>query len=125
MRPKGCSSSRITRPSTRPLHHLTLAAEIELPGGSFDAVVAAGVLTHGHAPPESLDGIVELVRPGGLIVFSLSQIAYDEHGFGEKLVQLEKSGSWELLDVSRLYQSFPFSSAEGHLRHRVYAYRRL
>ena len=107
------------------LHHLVLGAEIALPGESFDAVVVAGVLTHGHAPPESLDGIVKLVRPGGPIVFSLSQLAYDEHGFGEKIVELEKNGVWELLDASRLYQSFPFSSAEGHLRHRVSAYRRL
>ena len=107
------------------LHQLVLAAEIELPGGSFDAVVAAGVLAHGHAPPESLDGILKLIRPGGPIIFSLSQIAHDEYGFGEKLVELEKTGGWELLDASRLYQTFPFSTAEGHLRHRVFAYRRL
>ncbi len=107
------------------LHQLALAAEIELPEGSFDAVVAAGVLTHGHAPPESLDGILKLIRPGGPIIFSLSQIAHDEYGFGEKLVELEKTGGWELLDASPLYQAFPFSTAEGHLRHRVFAYRRL
>ena len=29
-----------------------LGAEIDLPSESFDAVTAAGVLTHGHAPPE-------------------------------------------------------------------------
>ena len=107
------------------LHHLVLGAEIELPCESFDAVVAAGVLTHGHAPPGSLDGMVKLVRPGGPIVFSLSEIAHDELGFGDKMVELEKRGSWEPLDVSRLYQTFPFSEAEGHLRHRVYAYRRV
>ena len=35
------------------LHKMLLGAEIDLPAKSFDAVTAAGVLTHGHAPPES------------------------------------------------------------------------
>ena len=40
----------------RQLHRLYLEQHIALPESSYDAVVAAGVLTHGHAPPEALDG---------------------------------------------------------------------
>jgi 2-polyprenyl-3-methyl-5-hydroxy-6-metoxy-1,4-benzoquinol methylase len=80
------------------LHRLYLDSQVDLADDSFDAVVAAGVLTHGHAPPESLDGILKLTRPGGTIVFSLSAIAYDELGFKQKIVELEESGKWEKLD---------------------------
>jgi hypothetical protein len=86
--------------------------------------VAAGVLTHGHAPPESLDGILKLARPGGTIVFSLSAIAYDELGFKQKITALEESGKWEKLDQSLLFRTYPFSTKEAHLRHWVLAYRK-
>ena len=106
------------------LHQLYLDSRIDLADDSFDAVVAAGVLTHGHAPPESLDGILKLARPGGTIVFSLSTIAYDELGFKQKITALEESGKWEKLDQSLLFRTYPFSTKEAHLRHWVLAYRK-
>ncbi len=108
----------------RELHPLYLDAEIDLPPASYDAVVAAGVLTHGHAPPAALDGILALTRPGGIIVFSLSRIAYDDYGFRERIDALDAAGKWELLDRSRLFRTYPFSEREAHLRHWVLAYRK-
>lgn len=106
------------------LHQLYLDARVDLADDSFDAVVAAGVLTHGHAPPESLDGILKLTRPGGVIIFSLSAIAYEELGFKPKIAALEESGQWLKLDQSLLFRTYPFSEKEVHLRHWVLAYRK-
>jgi predicted TPR repeat methyltransferase len=109
----------------RNLHKLFLGSEIDLPGESYDAVVAAGVLTHGHAPPESLDGIIGVVKVGGIIIFSLSEIAFNDLGFGEKIAALEDQGRWEQLHRSRLFRTYPFSEKEAHVHHWVYAFRRL
>ena len=106
------------------LHRLYLDARVDLADDSFDAVVAAGVLTHGHAPPESLDGILKLTRPDGFIIFSLSAIAYEELGFKEKINTLEESGQWQKLDQSLLFRTYPFSEKEAHIRHWVLAYRK-
>lgn len=108
----------------RQLYPLYLGSDIDLPDNSYDAVVAAGVLTHGHAPPESLDGILKITRPNGLIVFSMSQIAYEEMGFQHKMDELDAAHRWELLDRSRLFRTYPFSEKEAHLRHWVFAYRK-
>ena len=108
----------------RQLHQLYLDSRVDLPDASFDAVVAAGVLTHGHAPPESLDGILRLTRADGVIVFSLSKIAWDDHGFRDKIEQLETDGQWQRLDQSRLFRTYPFSEQEAHLRHWVMAFRK-
>jgi 2-polyprenyl-3-methyl-5-hydroxy-6-metoxy-1,4-benzoquinol methylase len=107
------------------LHPLFLGESIKLELVSYDAVVASGVLTHGHAPPESLDGILKITKPGGIIVFSLSKIAYDDYGFGNKMAQLDDTGAWEFLDRSRLFRTYPFSEKEDHIRHWVCAYRKL
>ena len=108
----------------RRLLPLYLGATVDLPDESDDAVVASGVLTHGHAPPESLDGIIKLLRPGGVTIFSLSPTARKEQGFGHKIEQLQAAGQWQRLDQSQLFRSYPFSSQGAHLRHRVRAFRK-
>ncbi len=106
------------------LYPLFLGQSIDLADNSYDAVVASGVLTHGHAPPQSLDGILGITRPGGVIIFSLSRIAHDEYGFGEKMTELDETGAWTQLHRSRLFRTYPFSDKEAHLRHWVCAYRK-
>ncbi len=106
------------------LYPLYLGSEVDLPDASYDAVVAAGVLTHGHAPPESLDGILKLTKSGGVIVFSLSTIAFDDYGFSDKISELDAAGAWQQLDQSRKFRTYPFSEKEAGLRHWVMAYRK-
>ncbi len=108
----------------RNLFSLFLDTRIELPDASYDAVIAAGVLTHGHAPPRSLDGILSITRSGGVILFSLSRIAWEEFGFRERIESLERSGAWEKLGQSRLFRTYPFSAQEAHLKHWVLAYKK-
>jgi predicted TPR repeat methyltransferase len=106
------------------LHPLYLDSKIDLPEGSYDAIVAAGVLTHGHAPPESLDGILELLKTDGIVIFSISAIAHEEFGFKQKMDALEQNRQWEKLEQSRLFRTYPFSEKEAHLRHWVFVYRK-
>ena len=104
------------------LHQLYLDTDIELPESSYDAIIAAGVLTHGHAPPEALDGMLKLLKVGGAIIFSLSEIAYTEFGFDKKMDELEAQNKWILRDRSNLFRTYPFSEKEAHLRHWVYVF---
>ena len=104
------------------LHQLYLDTDIELPASSYDAIIAAGVLTHGHAPPEALDGMLKLLKVGGVIIFSLSEIAYTDFAFDKKLNELETQNKWILRDRSNLFPTYPFSGKEAHLRHWVYVF---
>ena len=108
----------------RALHQLALGSQVDLPQESYDAVVASGVLTHGHAPPESIDGILKPAKPQGVVIFSLSEIAYEDHGFKQKMAEHEENGKWIKLDRSRLFRTYPFSEREAHLRHWVFVYRK-
>lgn len=107
------------------LYALYLDTKVDLPDASYDAVIAAGVLTHGHAPPEALEGILRLTRQGGVIIFSLSMIAYEEHGFEPRMRQMQESGEWQLLEQSKLFRTYPFSARDAHIKHWVFAYRKL
>ncbi|MFT5502786.1 MAG: SAM-dependent methyltransferase [Gammaproteobacteria bacterium] len=108
----------------RDLYPLFLASTIDIADESYDAIVAAGVLTHGHAPPESLDGLLRVMKPKAVMVFSLSEIAYREFEFGDKMDDLEKTGQWQKVDQSRLFKTYPFSEKEASLRHWVFTYQK-
>ena len=112
---KGCYSE---------LHQMLLGAKIDLPAESFDAVTAAGVLTHGHAPLESLDGLLALAKPGAPIIFSISKPAIEDSGFGEKIAALEGTGAWALADQSKPFRTYPFSARYEDLRHWINVYRK-
>ena len=106
------------------LHQKLLGAVIDLPAESFDAVTAAGVFTQGHAPPESLDGLLALAKPGAPVIFSISRIAMEEGGFGEKILELDRKGLWVLEEQSELFRTYPFSARYETLRHWISVYRK-
>jgi 2-polyprenyl-3-methyl-5-hydroxy-6-metoxy-1,4-benzoquinol methylase len=114
-RAKGCYAE---------LHHMLLGEKINLPANSFDAIVAAGVLTHGHAPPESLDGLIAIARPGAPIIFSISVIAVEEGGFGDRMTALEKAGAWQFVERTEPFRTYPFSEEYADLRHWISVYRK-
>ena len=106
------------------LHQLLLGATIDLDAESFDALTAGGVLTQGHAPPESLDGMLALARPGALILFSMSNAGYSKYGFGEKIKTLEARGAWTPVEQSEAFPSYPFSKEHSDLQHWVSVYQK-
>lgn len=106
------------------VHQLLLEGKINLSSNSFDAVTAAGVLTHGHAGPDSLDGLLTLAKPGAPIIFSISKPAMEECGFADKIEALEKSGQWRLADQSDQFRTYPFSDQYADLRHWIYVFRK-
>lgn len=93
------------------LSNQTLGEPLAFPADRFGAAVSAGVLTVGHAPPESLDELVRVTRPGGVVVFTLTTPVYEEAGFKEKIAALTAAGGWRERDRTRPGQSLPKAPA--------------
>jgi predicted TPR repeat methyltransferase len=104
------------------LSNQTLGEPLAFADGRFGAVVSAGVLTVGHAPPDSLDELVRLTRPGGLVVFTLTTPVYEEGGFKEKLAALVAAGRWRQRDLTRQWLALPKAPAEHAHTSRGYVY---
>ena len=86
---------------------------------SYDAVLSAGVFTPGHAPPEGLDELVRIVKPGGAICFTLRHDVTPP-GFTEAFERLTGEGRWERAHVSEPFQGMP--GGEPEVRHRVWLF---
>ena len=98
----------------------TLGEPLAYESASYDGVVAAGVLTTGHAPARCLDELVRITRPGGHVVFTL-RTDQAPPGFGEKLAELEQARRWELVERGEEFQAMPVGEPEVLVR--VFAYR--
>jgi SAM-dependent methyltransferase len=98
-----------------------LGDELEYETGGFDGVVAAGVLTTGHAPAASLDELVRITRPGGHVIFTLRSDEGGPPGFKEKLADLSDSGRWELVERGDEFSALPVGEPDVLVR--VWAYR--
>ena len=103
------------------LYQMVMGEPLDLDTGSYDAVICVGVLTLGHAPASSLDELARIVRPGGLVAFTLRPDVYRQNGFMEKQHQLESDGTWEIVNVTREFLGLP--KGEPDVFFQVWTYR--
>jgi SAM-dependent methyltransferase len=88
----------------------------------FVAIVAAGVFTAGHAPPESFDELLRVTRPNGVMIFTIAEQAFERGGFRDKLEALERGGRCRLIDATRPFRGLSASIAYREHRGRVLVY---
>jgi len=100
-----------------------LGGPLDFTDDQFAAVVSSGVMTVGHAPPESFDELLRVTRPGGLLVFSLTGGAARDGGFSAKLAALAEAGRWQEVAVSGAYDALPYLQADAPVTAHVHVYR--
>lgn len=65
--------------------------------GRYDVAAVAGVFTVGHVPPESLEVVASMVRPGGIVLASTRQAYFVETDFQDYSDRMIATGALELL----------------------------
>jgi SAM-dependent methyltransferase len=68
---------------------------------AYDVAFVGGVFTLGHAPPETLLNIVDLVRPGGVLAVSVRHAYFEQTRFAEVHEQLIRSETADLVGERR------------------------
>ena len=67
----------------------------------YDAALCVGVFTHGHVGSNRLDELVRIVKPGGIICFTVNEGVYDSYGFDSKIKNLESTNIWKILEIRK------------------------
>jgi SAM-dependent methyltransferase len=102
------------------LREARLGDDLDYRSEAYDGVVAAGVLTTGHAPAGCLDELVRITRRGGHVIFTL-RADQMPLGFEEKIAELENASRWELVERGDEFQALP--DGEPEVLVRVWAFR--
>ena len=74
---------------------------IELGGRAYGAAIGVGCFGGGHVGPEHLPEMIGCVQPGGLLVFYINAIPYDQDDYPAKIRSLEADGIWRLASTAR------------------------
>lgn len=101
----------------RELHRMVLGEHLDFPDNTFAGTVAVGVLSVGHAPPESFDELIRCTRAGGYVIFS---VRADAEGFKERQDKLERDNKWKLVEATVPFVSLPLG--EPDIKHRIFVY---
>jgi len=82
------------------------------PDAGYDAVLSIGVFTLGHVPPQALEILLQLTRPGGLLVLSTRTHYYDQSNFQRVVDELIADNRFVLL---QLVENAPYNNdGDGH-----------
>jgi uncharacterized SAM-dependent methyltransferase/ubiquinone/menaquinone biosynthesis C-methylase UbiE len=106
----------------------TIVADLSLPvdafgDDAFDAAVLVGVFSYGQAPAQTLDEIVRMVRPGGIVAFTMRTDFYEDDvmGIKSRIEQLEERGAWRLIETTEAAPYLPHKDPDAMFR--VWCYR--
>ena len=67
----------------------------------YDAALCVGVFTHGHVGSDRLDELARIVKPGGIICFTINEGVYASYGFNSKIERLESEHVWKVIELSK------------------------
>jgi predicted TPR repeat methyltransferase len=104
------------------LKNQVLGEHLDFEDDRFAAVVSAGVLTTGHAPPSCFDELIRITRPGGHLIFTLTLPVYEEGGFKPKLESLAAEGLWRTIETTPTWCALPRSRSESSLMARAHVF---
>ncbi len=67
----------------------------------YEAAICVGVFTHGHVGPSRFKELVRVVKPGGIICFTVNEDVYKSYGFDDAIKSLEAESVWKVLELSK------------------------
>ncbi|MFP4308001.1 MAG: class I SAM-dependent DNA methyltransferase [Desulfococcaceae bacterium] len=76
-----------------------LSKPLDMEDNRYDAIVCTGTFTYGHVKANAFDELVRITKPGGIIAFTIREGAYEDYGYRERMIDLERENAWELLGM--------------------------
>ena len=67
----------------------------------YEAAICVGVFTHGHVGPSRLKELARVVKPEGIICFTVNEDVYESYGFDDAIKSLEVGSVWKVLELSK------------------------
>ena len=74
---------------------------LPIKSNQYEAAICVGVFTHGHVGPSRLEELIRIVKPGGIICFTVNEDVYESYGFDETIKSQELAGVWKVLELSK------------------------
>ena len=78
-----------------------LNESLPVESNKYEAAICVGVFTHGHVGPSRLKELARVVKPEGIICFTVNEDVYESYGFDDAIKSLEAESVWKVLELSK------------------------
>lgn len=109
------------RQAYRELKHQVLGERLDYPSDFFAGVLCIGAFGPGHAPPDTLDELIRVARPGAPIIFNFREDTWKAQGFAAKIEALTDAGLWTPVEDRGPFR--PYIIGEPDLLARMFVFR--
>lgn len=76
-----------------------LSKPLEIKDDAYDAIVCAGTFTYGHVDAKGFDELIRITKKDGHICFTIRDGAYEDYGYRDRMIALERADAWELVSM--------------------------
>jgi SAM-dependent methyltransferase len=101
-----------------------LGEALDFPDGAFDAIISTGTFTNGHAPASAFDELTRILEQGGVLMFTVGSVVWEEQGFKAKLEGLVARKILAPVEATPTYCPMPYSEKENGFTTRAHVYRK-
>ena len=79
----------------------SLNSSLPFENNEYGAALCVGVFTHDHVGSDRLDELARIVKPSGIICFTINEGVYESYGFNSKIKKLESEHVWKILEIRK------------------------
>lgn len=103
------------------LRRQVLGERLEFSDNTFAGVLCVGSFGPGHAPPDTLDELVRVARPGSPVIFNFREDTWKAQGFEAKMRKISDAKLWSVVEEKGPFR--PYIIGEPELFTRIFVYR--
>ena len=69
--------------------------------GAYDAIISAGLFTHGHVKTHAIRELIRITKSGGYLCFTINEGVYHSQGFDKEVQRITDEKLWEIKKLEK------------------------
>ena len=83
------------------LFQYSLNDPLPIPDDAYDAIVSAGLFTHGHVKTHAIRELIRITKSGGYLCFTINEGVYHSQGFDKELQSITDDKLWDIKKLEK------------------------
>lgn len=83
------------------LFQYSLNDPLPISDGAYDAIISAGLFTHGHVKTHAIRELIRITKSGGYLCFTINEGVYHSQGFDKEIQSITDDKLWYIKKLEK------------------------
>jgi ubiquinone/menaquinone biosynthesis C-methylase UbiE len=83
------------------LFQYSLNDPLPISDGAYDAIISAGLFTHGHVKTHAIRELIRITKSGGYLCFTINEGVYHSQGFDKEIQSITDENLWDIKKLEK------------------------